>query len=393
MKILFITNQFNPPRSSGSGNSSSLIFHQLKDRGHEVDLLIFDDEKYKKRYRETRYGEDYRERKYLATIEELSKISDGDYDIIHQYGGAPAKYILPVLGKDFEYTKIVTTFNGIYPACWNYEGYGRNDRRCCRFPKNFRCIKKSYEGKNPLFLPFLYMIRKTQKRLAKKFDKIFTQSEAIKVLFSKSGYNTSKIEIVPNFYDPSLYDSIRKQDVKESDKIKITYVGKIEEHKGIDDLVQAFLRLEDENVELRIIGKGTEKKKLEDRYSKKDEIKFLGKIPYASSRLIKSYKESDIFVHPGLWPEPFNRTILEAAVSKNAIIVSDVGAPPEVLEESALTYPPGEVEGLSAKLKRLIDDGEKREELAEKSHDLVIGEYSIGDAIDELEKEYKKLLV
>ena len=48
MKILFSTNQFNPPRSTGSGNSSSLIVRELKKRGHELDLLIFDEKSFEK---------------------------------------------------------------------------------------------------------------------------------------------------------------------------------------------------------------------------------------------------------------------------------------------------------------------------------------------------------
>jgi len=393
MKILFITNQFNPPRSTGSGRSSALICNELKNRGHDVDLLIFDSSSSKEDYKETNVYQYYREHNIFNVIEELSAIKDGDYDVIHQYGGGTSKDMLPLICRGFEKTKLVTTFNGPFPGCWNYIDYGKDDIMCCKFSKNIKCSIKKTPQKLKLFYPLLYFYRKIRRNYVKKYDKFFAQSEAIKTLFSKAGFNKSKFKIIPNFFDPELYTKINNSKSYISEDTIILFLGRIDRVKGVGNLIKAFKKINTDGIELRIIGDGQRKETLEKKYQNHPKINFLGFIPYKSEEFVKNYKEADIFVHPGLWPEPFNRTLLEAGISKNAMIVSDIGAPPEVLENQALIYPPNSVESLSRKLKYLINNPEKRKNLAKETHDYLIAEYSLKSAIDKIEAEYRDLKI
>ncbi|MFW5895261.1 MAG: glycosyltransferase family 4 protein [archaeon] len=394
MKILLITSQFHPPRNTGSANSSSLIYKGLKKRGDEVDLLVFDEKSMAPKYEKANLREFYRKNDFLTITNELSKIKDGKYDIIHQYGGGLNFELLPLFSRNFKVTKIVTTLNGIWPACWSAYGinYDRKSKKCCRFPENLYCAMKKRKTiiKWKSFLEYFY--RYFQRVCVKQYDRYFAQSEAIKHLFSKAGFNKSKFTIIPNFFDPILHKDIKDTKVKSKDKIVVLYVGVLNTHKGVHNLVKAFKNIRNQNVELQIMGDGKKRKELEKSSIKDDRIKFLGLIPYRSNEFIKKYKQADIFVHPGLWPEPFNRTILEASISKNAMIVSDVGAPPEVLKNQALIYPPHDVETLTNHLKYLIDNPKKRRKMAENVYDYVIKKYSLKSAIDKLENEYRKLI-
>jgi len=395
MKILFVTNQFHPPRSTGSGNSSSLIYKELKRRGHDVNLLIFDHVYFEEDYKETRFGKFYKKDNFINTIRELSKIKDGEYDIIHNYGGGYKNEILPLSCRDFEKTKIVVTFNGIWPACWSIQGknYDRKCPNCCRFPKKFYCAmeKRKLSMKGFSFLEYFY--RHFQRMSVKKYDKYIVLSKSTKTLFSKAGFDKSKMTIVPNFYDPDLYKIIKNENVKKKDdNIVILHAGGIKRHKGFHQLIEAFKMIKNEDVELQIMGTGAEEKRRKEMNINDNRIKFLGKIPYKSKNFVERYKRCDIFVHSGIWPEPFGRTILEAAISKNAIIVSDIGAPPEVLGDKALIYEPHNIQELKEKLIELIDYPEKRNKLAERAYKYIIKEYSVERSIDKLETEYEKLL-
>ncbi|MFW5895199.1 MAG: glycosyltransferase family 4 protein [archaeon] len=392
MNILFITNQFNPPRSTGSGRSSSLIFKELKKRNHDVDLLIFDHASKEKRYKKTKVWESYRQKNILTIIDEFKKITDGEYDIIHLYGGGPPKYILPAVCGHFKKTKLVTTFNGTSPACWHSTSYKQNSNKCCRFPKNIKCSIKSLRKRFALFYPIVYVRNQIRRFYTKKYDRFFSLSDSLRTLFSKAGFDKSNIDIIPNFYDQELYDEVKNFPVQKKDKTIILYVGRIDKVKGVHNLIKAYKKINKKNKELRMIGDGSMKKPLQIKYGDDKNIKFLGKVKYKSKEFIRNFKEADIFVHPGVWPEPFGRTILEAAISKNAIIVSDIGAPPDVLGDKALKYPPHDIESLTEILIDLIENPEKRELLANQAHDYIIKNYNVENSIDKLEKKYKRLI-
>lgn len=55
---------------------------------------------------------------------------------------------------------------------------------------------------------------------------------------------------------------------------------------------------------------------------------------YVDHEQIKTlYAEADLFVHPGIWPEPFGRTILEAMQMGLAVVATNVGGPAEVIPQ------------------------------------------------------------
>ncbi|MET0043474.1 MAG: glycosyltransferase, partial [Candidatus Thiodiazotropha sp. 6PLUC3] len=66
----------------------------------------------------------------------------------------------------------------------------------------------------------------------------------------------------------------------------------------------------------------------------------------------------DIFVHTSVEPEPFGIVIIEALALKKAVIVSNIGAPQEIIVdgESGLLFDIESVEDLAAKLDSLIRD-------------------------------------
>jgi glycosyltransferase involved in cell wall biosynthesis len=81
------------------------------------------------------------------------------------------------------------------------------------------------------------------------------------------------------------------------------------------------------------------------------------------------YREADIFVHPGRWPEPFNRTVLEAIQCDCPLVVSDVGAPPWVVDDCGLVFDRGDVDHLSRQLRTLLTDETALEALRQNCRD------------------------
>jgi glycosyltransferase involved in cell wall biosynthesis len=77
------------------------------------------------------------------------------------------------------------------------------------------------------------------------------------------------------------------------------------------------------------------------------------------------YRSLDIVVHGSKRPEPFGLTIIEAMACGRPVVISDAGGAHDLFieGETALGHEPGNVESLVGCLRRLVDDGELRENL------------------------------
>jgi glycosyltransferase involved in cell wall biosynthesis len=85
-------------------------------------------------------------------------------------------------------------------------------------------------------------------------------------------------------------------------------------------------------------------------------------VPYAEVKA--AWESAAIGMVLTTGPEPFGRTALEALASGSALITSGRGGLAEICGPCAVTADPGDAEGLAAALGQLLDDPERRSELA-----------------------------
>jgi len=136
------------------------------------------------------------------------------------------------------------------------------------------------------------------------------------------------------------------------------YVGRIETDKGVGELLEAFLEMNDPSSALLLIGPFDSIRcnldaSLLERARKADNIIFHG-----FSREVPKYMSSmDIFVLP-TYREGFSMVLQQAMAMGVAIITTDVPGPSEVIEEglSGLLVPPCDAASLCAAMKSLRDD-------------------------------------
>ncbi|UMM07228.1 glycosyltransferase family 4 protein [Gluconobacter frateurii] len=85
--------------------------------------------------------------------------------------------------------------------------------------------------------------------------------------------------------------------------------------------------------------------------------------------ILDAMAEAAIVVVPSRWPEPFGMTALEAMACGAAVIVSSVGALPDVVGDAALLAAPDEPGALEEALCRLMDQAALRSELGRKGRE------------------------
>jgi glycosyltransferase involved in cell wall biosynthesis len=166
-----------------------------------------------------------------------------------------------------------------------------------------------------------------------------------------------KTEVIPTGIDPAPYG--KRMDHKE---ITVTYVGRLESVKGVEDFLAAAVSVSAHhpNVVLQVAGFFKDPHPLVEQY--KHQVKFLG--------LYKDIPEllgsTDIFVLPS-YSEGLSNALMEAMASGCACIASEVGGNRYLIQNgvSGLLFPAGDREALAAHLRRLMEDPAKRKAMGE----------------------------
>ena len=191
-----------------------------------------------------------------------------------------------------------------------------------------------------------------------------------------------KIQTLYNGINIKTFSSKNEQKKKRTDiglsedDFVMVYTGRLNKEKGVSELIDAMLLLQDKpNIKLMIIGspffgnvanedifvRGL-KQKAKDI---KDRIVFTGFIPH--SQLAQYLKMSDIAVIPSLWDDPCPNTVLEAqAMGLPLITTCRGGIPEEVTEKNAILLETDEhfVDNLAAAILDLYEHPEKRQQMA-----------------------------
>jgi glycosyltransferase involved in cell wall biosynthesis len=204
------------------------------------------------------------------------------------------------------------------------------------------------------------LLRLERPRLLKQManvDVFLPLSSAVERVYRSHGLETADYEVIPNMLDPSF--EVPDGGGERTDGVELLYVGYLRNSKGVRYLVDAMDRLPD-RFELTVVGDGPELDGLTERAAgtaAADRIEFTGSVPY--EEVTRAYADADVFVHPGVWPEPFGRTILEAMQAGLPVVATDVGGPSETVPQSELLAEPGDPASLAACIESAATNGER----------------------------------
>lgn len=223
-------------------------------------------------------------------------------------------------------------------------------------------------------------------------DFLITLSSAQKKIYQDFGFPEEKIRVIPNFIDPSFLER-KPATFNTRDRI-ILYVGRLSSEKGVDTLIRAFAlaKPRDKDLKLIIVGTGPAADELQGLAAElgvDERIKFSGKLHYAEIR--KTYEKASVFVHPGLWPEPFGRTMLEAMASGIPVIASKTGSAPELLEGCGLLFEPGDVEQLASQIGLVLEESELALNLSKDARAKAESEYGEDKVLNKMVDLYHEI--
>lgn len=211
-----------------------------------------------------------------------------------------------------------------------------------------------------------WVSRITQVQAMKAADVVLCTTERLKEK-AENYYKKKNTFIIPNYVDQDYFN---RQHEKEN---IIFYAGRLFWAKGVDFLINAFVKLKGNNhfsYKLLIAGDGDEREhliKLAGKYCNED-IVFLGNIDYY--KVAEYMSKARIYVQPTVNMEGHPRALLEAISSACACIATNVDGNRDIIRnlENGILVNPKNEEELYHSIKKLIENEELCSYLAENAY-------------------------
>ena len=200
-------------------------------------------------------------------------------------------------------------------------------------------------------------------------------------------------KLIPNAFDVPAGVDLEKftkyNEENNEEKIEFIFVGRLISVKRLDFLIEAFNEAfkVNKNIKLKIVGSGTEKRKLQDLVNA--DIVFLGEL--YSEQLAKELSNSDIFCITSEY-ESFSMVTLEAMASFLPVIATRVGYLPNLVRNNGLLVELDNIEQLKDAILELAKNKEKRKVMGLNGRKRVENEFSWDKSAKQLEEIYEEFL-
>jgi phosphatidylinositol alpha-mannosyltransferase len=197
------------------------------------------------------------------------------------------------------------------------------------------------------------------RRLYSKLSARIAVSEAAR--WTAQRYYGGRYRIVPNGVDLS---AAQPDGSRPHDELRIVFVGRAEERKGLPVLLRAFEALRGAGVAARLTVAGPRAEEVEPLLLDREAIELAGQVDDASKwRLLG---QADVLCAPSLGGESFGMVLTEAFASGTPVVASDIAGYREVMRDGrdGMFVPVGDAQALGEALRALAFDPDRRAQMA-----------------------------
>lgn len=179
-------------------------------------------------------------------------------------------------------------------------------------------------------------------------------------------------------------DRFMKADVWPTTSRTVLFVGRHEERKGLEVLLEAHAHL-GADVRLWVAGTGPQTSALRSKYVD-PRIEWLGRI--SDDELARRWRAASAYCAPSLGGESFGVVLLESMAARTPVVASSIAGYRNVVndEVDGLLVPPGEPVALAKALDRVLNDADLAAHLVENG-----SRKARSCSMDELARRYTQL--
>lgn len=181
---------------------------------------------------------------------------------------------------------------------------------------------------------------------------------------------------------PELLNAVSM--IKKKDIFTFIFIGRIVRDKGINEMVEAFIRLLDDYQNIRLILVGKYEENLDP--IKPETLYKIHNTPHIEDvgtkygdDLVIYYGASDCLVFPS-YREGFPNTVLEAGAMGLPSIVTDINGSREIIEnyKNGIIIPPRDTNSLYKAMKQMLEDKESYNKMVSNARPMIKSRYEQG---------------
>ncbi|MDL1968667.1 MAG: glycosyltransferase family 4 protein [Deltaproteobacteria bacterium] len=394
MRICFVSNLYPPFIVGGAEVSVKRIAEELTKQGHIISIITTSPNR--KNYSEIIHNVTvYRINPmnifpYFAMSKQAKSIKPlyFFYDLFNPY---PYLIIKKILKKEKVDIVHINNFRGLSLPVFSAV-------KSLNIPLVFTAHDYSLTCIKSTFLNSSNEICMNPSKLCKVYVNIqrFLVNNKPEIVLAPSQFVLDKIQETGFFKNirtlkfPLGIELCEKRTIKDYNKIDILFVGSLSWHKGIHILINAFSKLEYENISLHIIGKGKNEDEIRNLAYSDNRIIVHGFV--SDNELTKLYQKANITVVPSIWYDNSPMVIYESLMNGSPVIGSRIGGIPELVEEgyNGYLFEPGNEEELRKIIESLIPDTVRLMRLVDGAYESA-KKYNINGHIQNLEKLYRDI--
>ena len=177
------------------------------------------------------------------------------------------------------------------------------------------------------------------------------------------------------------------------DETIVLYAGRLIELKGVQDLIEAFEKVQQRNPEqqirLLIVGDGPYRENLEIKVAQcglNQSVEFRDVLPIEEMPALMSACDMLVLPSRAEFNEQFGRVNAETMLCGTIVIGSTSGAIPRVLGDAGFIFPAGDVDGLASMIEYVLDHPEEVARKRVQGREFALQRYSTGATVEQLRK-------
>ncbi len=243
---------------------------------------------------------------------------------------------------------------------------------------HFKFVAEKYHNLVPSFDHNLFGL--LERLTILNADAVSSPSEELaKYVSLDCGYDSKSIHIVRNGVDTSKFSPAGPKSLADSERVTVMFAGRLEERKGIHQLIDAIPQVleQTKNVRFIIVGRDMKigKRSVSETVKRRlaasgagAYVQFIDHVPL--SEMPALYRSADICVVPSLY-ENAPYTVLEAMACGKPVVATSAGGTPEYIDDGVTGFiiPPGRPADIAAAIVKLAISPERRSTFGEAARD------------------------
>jgi glycosyltransferase involved in cell wall biosynthesis len=177
--------------------------------------------------------------------------------------------------------------------------------------------------------------------LSRLLERVLLSADIVVVLSQESlqAYRSFsprlKLDVIPNAIELVADPTSKQSPTSRASPLRLAYVGRLDESKGVLDMLDAVTLLKKQGIEVKLVvaGNGPDEARMRmlvDKNGLRNIVTFTGVVHEAERDQI--WEQSDLFIFP-TYREALPYSLLESMAARTPALVSPVGAIPDVIQD------------------------------------------------------------